>query len=48
MKDFEKWCGDSDVNILNRVAVDYEWESEINWLPYLRATDAIYVISDGQ
>lgn len=43
--DFEDWCRDVGVQIEQRIAMDFASDAEIRWLPNLRATDAIYVIS---
>lgn len=45
MRDFEQWCEQANVRIIERIAMDYRSENEIHFLPNLRATDAIYVIS---
>jgi methionine biosynthesis protein MetW len=45
MRDFEAWCEARGIRILDRMAMDYESSNEIRWLPNLRATDAIYVIT---
>jgi len=45
MRDFEAWCAENDVSIEQVIALDYESLNRIRWLPQLRATDAIYVIS---
>lgn len=43
--DFEKWCRDRGVRIIDRIPMDYASGRRIHILPNLLATDAIYVIS---
>jgi len=45
MKDFESWCREHNVRIDHRIAMDFASENRIRWLPNLRATDALYVVS---
>lgn len=45
LKDFEDWAGDEGLSIERRIPLDFASASEIRFLPNLRATDAIYVIS---
>ena len=45
MKDFEDWCRKVGVRVEARLAMDYEGDKPIHWLPNLRGTDAIYMIS---
>ena len=47
MRDFEQWCEAEGVRIEQRIAMDYAKESEIHFAPNMRATDAIYVVSNG-
>ncbi len=47
MKDFEQWCAEHGVSVLERVALDYESGYTIGFWPNLRATDAIYAIARG-
>lgn len=43
--DFERWCRERGVRIIDRFAIDYASGRAIPLLPNLLATDAIYVIS---
>jgi homoserine O-acetyltransferase len=45
--DFEDWCRQAGVRIEQRIAMDYASDQEIRWMANLRATDAIYVISNS-
>jgi len=45
LKDFEDWCRGEGVSIEQRLAFDYAGGRDIHWLPNLRATDVIYVVS---
>ena len=44
-RDFEQWCADEGVEVLDRIAMDYANGRSIHLLANLRATDAIYVIA---
>ena len=46
MRDFELWCREQGVHVRTRIAMDYASEHEIHLFPNLRATDAIYEITD--
>jgi methionine biosynthesis protein MetW len=45
MRDFDEWCTEHGASVERIIAMDYESLNEIRWLPNLRATDAIYIIS---
>lgn len=45
MYDFEQWCADEGVTVIDRIAIDYAHGKTIHVLPNLRATDAIYIIA---
>jgi len=48
MHDFERWCRENRVSIEDRIGMDYAKASRIYLWPNLRATDAIYLVSNGQ
>lgn len=43
--DFEQWCRERGVRIIERIPIDYASGRRLRLLPNLMATDAIYVIS---